>query len=156
MNFKMPPHIPTNKDAFIFDLDGTIAKIDHRRHFVSGEKQDWDAFYEACDEDELYVEVVMMLQLLQRQGWRIYIFSGRSESVRQKTEDWLKQMMVRYDKLIMRPVGNFEPDEKLKRDWLYKWVEKDKIIAVFDDRQKVVDMWRLEGLPCFQVANGDF
>jgi hypothetical protein len=25
-----------------------------------------------------------------------------------------------------------------------------------DDRQKVVDMWRAEGLTCFQVAPGDF
>ena len=29
-------------------------------------------------------------------------------------------------------------------------------ILVFDDRQRVVDMWRSEGLICCQVARGDF
>ena len=26
----------------------------------------------------------------------------------------------------------------------------------FDDRDRVVAMWREEGVPCFQVAPGDF
>ena len=33
---------------------------------------------------------------------------------------------------------------------------KDDIFAVFDDRQKVVDMWRNNGLNVFQVADGNF
>ena len=28
--------------------------------------------------------------------------------------------------------------------------------AVYDDRNKVVAMWREEGIQCFQVALGDF
>ena len=34
--------------------------------------------------------------------------------------------------------------------------DKNDIFAVFDDRQQVVDMWRANGLTCFQVAEGDF
>jgi hypothetical protein len=30
------------------------------------------------------------------------------------------------------------------------------VFCVVDDRQKVVDMWRENGLTCFQVAPGDF
>ena len=34
--------------------------------------------------------------------------------------------------------------------------KKDRILCVFDDRTKVVNMWRDNGLSCFQVAPGDF
>jgi hypothetical protein len=29
-------------------------------------------------------------------------------------------------------------------------------MCVYEDRQSVVEMWRNAGLPCFQVAPGDF
>ena len=35
-------------------------------------------------------------------------------------------------------------------------LDKDDVFAVFDDRNQVVDMWRSNGLTCFQVAKGDF
>ena len=37
-----------------------------------------------------------------------------------------------------------------------KFIGKDNVAMVFDDRQQVVDMWRYNGLTCFQVADGDF
>ena len=35
-------------------------------------------------------------------------------------------------------------------------VDIDDVFMTVDDRQKVVDMWRENGLTCFQVAPGDF
>ena len=37
-----------------------------------------------------------------------------------------------------------------------KFIGKDNVAMVFDDRQQVVDMWRKNGLTTFQVADGDF
>ena len=34
--------------------------------------------------------------------------------------------------------------------------KQNKIFLIFDDRNKVVKMWRELGLPVFQVAEGDF
>ena len=50
------------------------------------------------------------------------------------------------------------PDEKLKQHWLDDVFgeAKDQIVAVFDDRDKVVDMWRKNNLTCMQVAPGNF
>ena len=48
------------------------------------------------------------------------------------------------------------PDEKLKLQWLSDMDWKDNVEMVFDDRQKVVDMWREIGLTCMQVAPGNF
>ena len=58
----------------------------------------------------------------------------------------------------MRPdtkQDKFTPDDVLKQNWLNDLDKKD-ILCVFDDRQKVVDMWRNNGISCFQVAPGDF
>ena len=54
------------------------------------------------------------------------------------------------------------PDEKLKLQWFEETfvipenIDETKVVAVFDDRQKVVDMWREIGLTCMQVAPGNF
>lgn len=146
-----------DKNVIIADLDGTIALIEHRRHFVEGKHKDWDAFYAACVEDEPNMPVIRVLQRMSSTGFIINIFSGRSEVVRAQTETWLRHYLRWYDCLLMRPEGDSTPDEVLKRGWLYKNADlKDKVLFVLDDRKKVVDMWRSEGLTCFQVAEGDF
>lgn len=35
----------------IVDLDGTLANIDHRLHYIKQNKPDWNAFYGACKDD---------------------------------------------------------------------------------------------------------
>ena len=56
----------------------------------------------------------------------------------------------------MRPQNQlYLPDNDLKQGWL-DTIGKDNVAMVFDDRQQVVDMWRQNGLTCFQVADGDF
>ena len=53
----------------------------------------------------------------------------------------------------------FMPDDKLKQGWLddlWPGDAKKNIVCVFDDRQKVVDMWRANDLVCMQVAPGNF
>jgi len=144
---------------FIFDLDGTLALIDHRRHLVEGVKKDWRKFFEECVYDLPNDPVISMAKMIRKASPIniIMIFSGRSEDVRAETVAWLDKHEVPYDKLVMRLTGSFEPDEEIKRRWLHVHVgRKEAICAVFDDRQKVVDMWRSEGLTCFQVAPGGF
>jgi hypothetical protein len=52
-------------------------------------------------------------------------------------------------------------DDELKEEWLDAYdlpglLPRDEILCVYDDRDKVVKMWRRNGLPCFQVAEGNF
>jgi hypothetical protein len=78
------------------------------------------------------------------------------------TRDWLKKFNVPFDVLKMRPTSKefmFVPDNELKRKWFDDLIGedgKDQVLCVFDDRQKVVDMWRELGLTCMQVDKGDF
>ena len=88
------------------------------------------------------------------------ILSGRLKTTKDATRKWLDDNGVPFDILKMRPDNNqfkFLPDDDLKQGWLDSlFTDKDSIFAVFDDRQKVVDMWRRNGLTCFQVADGNF
>jgi hypothetical protein len=146
----------------IADLDGTIALIEHRRHWLDGERHPemtsdkrWRKFFAECVNDPPNWPVIYTLQALQRVGYYIHIFSGRSDDVREQTIDWLEAFNVPYDHLRTRAAGDFTPDEVLKRQWIEDY-DLAQILAVFDDRRKVVDMWRSLGLTCFQVAPGDF
>ena len=57
----------------------------------------------------------------------------------------------------MRNKNNFQPDEIVKETIFHKEIEpKYNVIAVFDDRDKVVKMWRNLGLLCNQVYWGNF
>jgi len=90
-------------------------------------------------------------------GYRLVIFSGRSASTQFETERWLDSHDIKYDMLKMRPTHKkWFPDDILKKEMLDRFVDKKSVFLVVDDRQKVVDMWRKEGLTCFQVAEGNF
>lgn len=143
---------------YIFDLDGTLAEISHRRHFVEGLKKDWKAFYAACVNDAPNWPVISVFRALRSTGARLWIWSGRSDEVQEQTERWLHRHQLDFDAILMRPQGDYTPDDKLKRQW-YEWMadeDRQALTAVFDDRTRMVRMWRDLGVPCFQVADGDF
>lgn len=144
-----------NKKYVIFDLDGTLALIDHRRHLVMGKNKEWDKFYLACDNDKPNKVVITMANILRSKGFAIVIFSGRGEIAKEKTIKWISDNDIPCDELMMRPIRNNTPDQILKKQWLSKY-NKNDIFCIFDDRQKVVNMWRKEGFTCFQVADGNF
>ncbi len=70
----------------IFDLDGTLALIDHRKHFVECDRkdQDWDAFYKACEKDEPNWPIIEFYNYYSAVYGpdNVWIFSGRSSIVR--------------------------------------------------------------------------
>ena len=155
-----------NKPIYIFDIDGTVALIDHRVHILD-EKYDsdrWRRFYAACDQDLPNTPVIKTMERLKLCGAEILFFSGRSDEVRGKTVEWLAEhtSFMSFELtpavLSMRQLGDYTADDELKRSWLDGMLPEDRnrITAVFDDRDKVVKMWRDSGLCCFQVADGNF
>ena len=144
----------------IFDLDGTLALIDDRRAFCTKDngKIDWDKFFDPnnIQMDKPNAPVITMAQTLKAQGFNIAIFSGRSIGTEAATIDWLNQFNVPFDSITMRPIRDFTPDDKLKSDWFDARFSNSDVLCVFDDRNKVVDMWRARDIAVMQVAQGDF
>jgi len=120
--------------------------------------QDWDAFYQACDKDYPVYATINTLRKLEAAGAEIWIFSGRSDVVRSKTEMWLAKAGIIYSWLQMRSAGDYTKDDELKLEWYNNMLQEDvdRLVAVFEDRDRMVRMWRSINVPCFQVAPGDF
>jgi phosphoserine phosphatase len=146
----------TRSMFIVFDLDGTLALNEHRQHFVQREvgKKDWRAFFAACDRDRLNWPVARVLQVLAATGNDVEIWSGRSSEVIDKTRAWLAEHGLGHVPFRGRAEGDHTPDHELKKSWLDASSRKPDLI--FDDRASVVRMWRDAGIPCAQVADGDF
>lgn len=154
----------TNDKWVIFDLDGTLANIDARRKLATkpNGKIDWDIFFDPSNIklDQPNHAVIKMAQILAESGHMIAIFSGRSKGTQLTTKSWLVRHKVPFHVIKMRPTGKdwmFKPDDQLKQNWLDDlFPDKSNIVCVFDDRDKVVKMWRNNDLTCMQVAPGNF
>ena len=143
--------------AVIFDVDGTLADCEHRRHFVSGKKKNFDAFYDAMGDDTVKEDIRGLCNMYYMNTWHIIICTGRPESYRAITEKWLKDHGVFYRELRMRPdERRYDPDYKIKQDMLNEILTEREVIVAVDDRNQVVDMWRRNGITCLQVAEGSF
>lgn len=149
------------QQTVIFDLDGTLALIDKRRAKAAKPdgKMNWKTFFasENIALDEPNHPVIESFKAMKAAGFIVGIFSGRDEISRQETMDWLSQHGIDPMFLRMRPKGSFTPDDVLKKTWLDEIVANgNEVMCVFDDRDKVVKMWRDNGITCFQVAPGNF
>ena len=149
------------KKVVIFDLDGTLALIDKRRAKAAlpNDKMNWKTFFapENIQLDEPNWPVIESFKALQKAGFIVGVFSGRDDISRKETEDWLTQHGIEPAFLKMRRNGSFVPDDKLKKLWLDDLTKLGhEVMCVFDDRDKVVKMWRDNGISCFQVAPGSF
>lgn len=144
-----PANNPELENCFLFDIDGTLAKMTTRRPF------EWHK----VGEDEPVYNIITILNTISHFGFKIIYMSGRDEVCRKQTEIWLAEHTGEERiELYMRPQNDYRKDNIVKRE-LYDKHIKDKynVVAIFDDRDQVVDMWRKElGLTCLQVDYGNF
>lgn len=141
---------PTLPRAVIVDIDGTIALMNGRGAF------DWSK----VNTDLPNTPMINLIHGL-HPHIKVIFLSGRegTEECRLKTEQWLnKYFKLPYGyELYMREEGNYEPDEIVKRRLFNTHVYNNyNVMCVFDDRNKVVNMWRKIGLLCLQVEEGNF
>jgi uncharacterized HAD superfamily protein len=146
-----------DKMDVIVDIDGTLADASHRLHFIQTKPKNWKAFFAAMGKDEPIRETITVVNSLWNSGYRIVLASGRPENYRAITAGWLRYNRVYHDMLFMRGAGDKRPDDIVKRELLTSIrVHGFQPKLAIDDRDRVVEMWRSEGLRCWQVAPGDF
>ena len=142
----------------VFDIDGTLANIEHRLDYVRSKPKNWKAFDAGIPNDKVNPPVAEVFLQMVEEGHHVILASGRNERSRQATEDWLrKNSLAGYQKLYMRKADDFRGDDIVKQEIL------DEIVAdygkkpdmVFDDRPRVVKMWRDNGIFVFNVYQGE-
>ena len=134
--------------AFIFDIDGTLAIRNGRDPY------DWGL----VNADLPNQAVVDVARALDHAGYQLLYVSGRPDDVRHATELWLHEHVGVEAPLLMRPHGDFRSDIEIKREIYLNEIKPNyQVTAVFDDRTRIVELWRNElGLVCLQVAPGEF
>jgi acid phosphatase class B len=149
--------------AIIVDIDGTLANVDHRLHFIRGKERegkgskDWHSFHDQCVHDQPNHWCLELVNIYKDNGFAIVLLTGRGEDYREQTLKWLTQHKIPFDELHMRPKKTHLPDHEVKCETYQKQIEpKYSVRFVLEDRASVVAMWRDIGLTCLQCAPGDF
>jgi predicted kinase len=134
------------RPAYIFDIDGTLAHKDGRSPF------DERKYATDIADGHIYY----MLKYLAGHH-DILIVTGRqgSDIGRAETEKWLAANNMSQYPLFMRKGSDNRGDEVVKEEiYLNEIKGKYNILGVFDDRPRVVRMWRKHGLKVFNVGDG--
>lgn len=143
----------------VFDLDGTLALDEHRVHHLRGQEKNWDAYFAACPGDEPNAPIVQVYDnLIGAPGARVEIWTGRIDTYLEATLQWIEEHLIAHpDFLQMRRADDRTNDDELKRAWLSTArANGHEVVLAFEDRKRVVEMWRAEGVICAQVAPGEF
>lgn len=136
----------TKLDAVIVDVDGTLALRNGRSPF------DWAL----VSNDVPNLSVIRVLRALAATNAIVYV-TGRDEVCRGATVKWISDFVGVQGPLFMRARGDNRQDSIIKKEILESNIRPDfSPWLVLDDRDQVVQMWRTNGLACFQVAPGAF
>jgi predicted secreted acid phosphatase len=146
----------TKPNAILFDLDGTLCNVHHRRQYVATKPRNWDAWNAGISNDNPIPQVLEVFNAL-KDRFPIFFVSGRSDDYRDVTIGWFEKHGIYehdYNSLLMRKYKDHRDDAIVKSE-IADVIEKDyKIFAVFDDRKRVVDMWVKRGIFVFDVGQG--
>lgn len=151
--------VPVERDnslrkAIIVDIDGTIAEKCDRSPYD----------YSRVGEDGLHWDVAYLVDLLAQDDYDVLIVSGRDDTCRRETRDWLNSRGVEYQRLFMRDTekdideyGGKDPDFLVKYRLFDEHIRgRWSVQYVIDDREQVISMWRGIGLRVLDVAGNEF
>lgn len=145
------PYTPRkfNRPAIIVDLDGTLAIKHESRDIYDGSLAGLD-----------YVDPVVFqsISLYYEAGYSLIFMSGRDDTWYDVTYAWLLGHIGTSDfQLFMRPAGDTRDDAVVKYELFNEHVRDTyRVEVAFDDRDRVVKMWRELGIKTYQVNYGNF
>ena len=128
--------------AYIFDIDWTLAKMTTRSPYD---------YSEELMTDILNQPVFDIYKCLVKDGYKIIIFTGRKNEGNEWTQKWIQENGIFYTEFMCRQDEDDRNDAIIKREFFETVKDKYNIQWVFDDRDRVVDMWRSLWLTCYQV-----
>ena len=134
-----PKYVPdeSKRKAIIVDVDGTIA--------IKGDRSPYD--WKRVGEDKPRKMIIQMIQQFATLHRAVIIFlSGRDGVCYQETRDWLCEHTyftgALGDMLIMRDQDDTRKDSVIKEELFWEYISNEyNVLAVFDDRCQVVEMW---------------
>ena len=152
-----------HKKIVIVDIDGTIADCTERAEKFLGDNPDWDAFYDACDQDKP-IQVICHLVALLWKYFDILFVTGRRESTDKKTRDFIRKYIFGDEhtaNILYRKNGDKRHDTLVKPELLEAYLKENRLDSsivefILEDRNSMVAKWRELGFTCLQTQEGNF
>lgn len=140
----------------LFDVDGTLSNVGHRVHHVEDGKAHWEDFFAGAINDPPNLWCVELLRAMRARGYEIHVVTARPAKLLFDTKEWLdRNVGGKFELHMVRDYDDQSDDFLAKGNWLRQFPGRARVLFVVDDRKKVVDMWRLEGLTCLQCSDWD-
>lgn len=124
-------------DVAVFDLDGVLADVSHRRHFIEG-RRNWPAFFAAAGADTPLTTGLELAHAARDQGLDLVYLSGRPEHLRAVTAEWLRLNGAPEGRLLLRPDRDRSPATDLKLRLLRGLTRDARVVFFVDDDSDVV------------------
>jgi hypothetical protein len=135
----------------VIDLDGVLADVRHRLHFLESKPKDWDRFFAGIPDDPVLPEGRAVVERLAIDHELVYL-TGRPEATRAETEAWLEQHRLPLAELIMRRPGDRRPARVTKPALLRSYAGRGRSIGVVvDDDPQVCDALERNGWPVLRA-----
>lgn len=135
-----------SRSLAVFDVDGVLADVTHRLHYLQARPQRWERFFQAADRDPLLAEGAGRLRAALAEHDVVYL-TGRPERTRRLTEQWLARHDLPTGPLIMRADDDHRPARWMKREVLRRLAATRDVISMLDDDPAVVAVLEADGWP---------
>lgn len=146
------------KDAVIFDVDGTLCDVRSIRHLVAkgSRTRNFDAFHEQSVDCPAHLHVADAARQARADGLAVLVVTARKFAWRYHTMVWLHEHQVPYDELYMRADSDGRPDYEVKTDVLRNLrADGYRPVHAWDDNPSVIALWRQQGIPVTVVPGWD-
>lgn len=128
----------------VFDIDGVLADVSHRVHFLEQRPSDWRSFFEYAVQDGTHPDGLALVAEAEKDCEVAYL-TGRPEWCRRDTEAWLRTHGLPAGTLVMRRNGDHRPARRAKPP-LLRELARDRVVAVVvDDDLAVCDAYEKAG-----------
>jgi phosphoglycolate phosphatase-like HAD superfamily hydrolase len=134
------------RDLAVFDIDGVVADVRHRLHFVEKRPKDWDAFFAAAGKDTPLPEGVALARQFLATHDLVWL-TGRPERLRTSTTRWLAAVDLPTSPLVMRRNRDFRPARQSKLEEVRRLAEGRTVALVVDDDPDVTAVLAADGYP---------
>ena len=121
----------------VFDIDGVLADVRHRLHFLDARPRDWDGFFGAVSGDAVLTEGLEQVRAAIADGLGVVYLTGRPERCRADTVQWLASHGVPEGDLVMRVDADRRPARLTKIGALRRLASGADVAYVVDDDPEV-------------------
>jgi phosphoglycolate phosphatase-like HAD superfamily hydrolase len=136
--------VTDDRPLAVFDIDGVLADVRHRLHFLETRPKNWNAFFDAARRDPPLEQGIALCKESAKDCEVVYV-TGRPERCRRDTLDWFAERGLPEGTLSMRGAGDRRPARLAKPQLLRRLARNRTVAVVVDDDEQVCEAYERAG-----------